>query len=122
VNIVGKQPRGEQSDFWKTQFGGFVKNFIPSIIDTSYLNQPPKGRQNNKVQPSYSDIARGHGHPDNYSDVTSPIAAETATHQTRQRAATRPGPQVSLTQKDGPDRLPSEDAMSGLANMKRKLS
>jgi chromosome segregation ATPase len=86
------------------------------------LHQPPKGRQNDKVHPSYIDIARGNGHPDNDSDVTSPTAAETATQQTRQRTATSPGPQVSLTQQDGPDRLPSEGAMSGFANMKRKLA
>jgi hypothetical protein len=86
------------------------------------LHQPPKGRQNNKVQPSYSDIARGHGHPDNDSDVTSLTAAETATQQTQQRTATSPGPQVNPTQLDGPDRLPSEGAISGLANMKRKLA
>jgi hypothetical protein len=65
VNIIGIQQRGEQSDFWKKQFSGFVKNSIPSIIDTSQLHQPPKGREHNRVQPSYSDIARGHCHPDN---------------------------------------------------------
>jgi hypothetical protein len=122
VNIVGIQPRGEQSDFWEKHFAGLVKNSTPSIIDTAHLHQPPRGRQNNKVQPSCSDIARGHGHPDNDSDVTSPTAAETATQQTRQRTATSPGPQVIPTQQEGPDRLPSEGAMSGLANMKRKLA
>jgi hypothetical protein len=30
VNIVGIQPRGEKSDFWKKHFAGFVKNSIPS--------------------------------------------------------------------------------------------
>jgi hypothetical protein len=44
VNIVGIQPRGEQSDFWKKPFAGFVNNSIPSITDTSHLHQPPKGR------------------------------------------------------------------------------
>jgi hypothetical protein len=34
VNIVGIQPRGEQSDFWKKHFAGFVKNTIPTVIDT----------------------------------------------------------------------------------------
>jgi hypothetical protein len=34
MNIVGIQPRGEQSDFWKKYFAGFVKNSIPSITDT----------------------------------------------------------------------------------------
>jgi hypothetical protein len=42
VNIVGIQPRGEQSDFWKKHFAGFVKNSIPSVIDTSHLHQPPQ--------------------------------------------------------------------------------
>jgi hypothetical protein len=42
VNIAGSQPRGEQSDFWKTHFARFVKNPIPSVIDTSHLHQPPK--------------------------------------------------------------------------------
>jgi hypothetical protein len=42
VNIVGIQPRGEQSDFWKKHFAGFVKSPIPSVIDTSHLHQPPK--------------------------------------------------------------------------------
>jgi hypothetical protein len=102
VNIVGIQQRGEQSDFWKRHFAGFVKNSIPSIIDTSHLHQPPKGRQNNRVQPYYNDIARGHGHPDNDSYVTSPTAAETATQKTRQKTATSPWPQVSPTQQDGP--------------------
>jgi hypothetical protein len=122
MNIVGIQPRGEQSHFWKKHFAGLVKNSIPSIIDTSHLHQPPKSIQNNRVQPSYSDIARGHGNPDNDSDVTSPTAAETATQQTRQRTATSPGPQVSPTRQDGPAHLPSEGAMSGLANMKSKLA
>jgi hypothetical protein len=117
VNIVGIQPRGEQSDFWKKYFAVFVKNSIPSIIDTSHLHQ-----QNTRVQPSCIDIARGHGYPDSDSDVTSPTAAETVTQQTRQRTATSPGPQVSPTQQDGPASLPSEGAMSGLANMKRKLA
>jgi hypothetical protein len=62
VNIVGIQPRGEQSDFWKKHFAGFMKNYIPSGIDTSHLHQPPKGTQTNRVQPYYSDITRGHGH------------------------------------------------------------
>jgi hypothetical protein len=122
VNIVGIQPRGEQSDFWEKHFAGFVKNSIPSIIDTSHLHQPSKGRQKNRVQPSYSDIARGHEDPDNDSDVTNPTAAETATQQTRQRTATSPGPQVSPTQQDGPARPPREGGMYGLANMKRKLA
>jgi hypothetical protein len=61
-NIVGIQPCGEQSDFWKKHVAGFVKNSIPSVIDTSHLHQPPKGRNNyNRSQPSYSDIARGRG-------------------------------------------------------------
>jgi hypothetical protein len=34
VNIIGIQSRGEQSDFWKKHFAGFVKNSIPSVIDT----------------------------------------------------------------------------------------
>jgi hypothetical protein len=65
VNIVGIHPCGEQSDFWKKYFAGFVKNSIMFIIDTSHLHQLPRGRQNNPVQFSYSNIARGYGHPDN---------------------------------------------------------
>jgi hypothetical protein len=75
VNIFGIQPRGKHSDFWKKHFAGFVRNSIPSIIDKPHLHQPPKGRHHNRVQPYYSDIARGHGHPDNVSDVTRPTAA-----------------------------------------------
>jgi hypothetical protein len=123
VNIVGIQPRGEQSDFWKKHFAGFVKNPIPSVIDTSHLHQPPKGRHNsNCVQPSYSDIARARGHNENDSDVTGPTAAETATQHTKPRTASSPGPQVSPTQQTGPASLSSEGAMSGLANVKRKLA
>jgi hypothetical protein len=58
VNIVGIQPSGEQSDFWKKHFAGFVKTTIPTVIDTSHLHQPPKGRQNNRVQTSCRDISR----------------------------------------------------------------
>jgi hypothetical protein len=84
VNIVGIQPRCEQSDFWKKHFAGFMTNSIPSAIDTSHLHQPPKGRKNyNHIQPSYSDIARGRGPSENDSDVTGPTAAETATQQTK---------------------------------------
>jgi hypothetical protein len=76
VNIFGIQPRGEQSDFWKKHFAGFVKNPIPSVIDTSHLHQSPKGRKNsNGVQPSYSDIARGRGPNENDSDATGPTDA-----------------------------------------------
>jgi hypothetical protein len=107
VNIVGIQPRGEQSDFWKKHFTGFVKNYIPSAIDTSHLHQPPKGRHNNRVHPSYSDIYRGHGHNENDSDVTSPTAAETATQQTRPRTVPSPGSQFSPTQQTFPASLPS---------------
>jgi hypothetical protein len=93
VNIVGIQPLSEQSDFWKKHFAGFVKNPTPSVIDTSHLHQPPKGRNNyNRVQPSYSDIARGHGHNENDSYVTGPTAAETATQHTKQKPAPSPGP------------------------------
>jgi hypothetical protein len=100
-----------------------VKNPIPSVIDTSHLHQPPKGRKNsNLVQPSYSDIARGHGHNENDSDVTGPTAAETATQHTTQKPAPSPGPQVSPTQQTGPASPSSEGAMSGLANVKRKLA
>jgi hypothetical protein len=123
VNIVGIQPRGEQSDFWKKHFDGFVKNPIPSVIDTSHLNQPPKGRQNsNRVQHSYSDIARGHGHNENDSDATGPTAAKTATQHTKQKPAPSPGPQVIPTQQNGPSSPSSEGAMSGLANVTRKLA
>jgi hypothetical protein len=121
VNIVGIQPRCEQSDFWKKHFSGFVKNTIPTVIDTSHLHQPPKGRQNNLVQTSYSDIARGHGHADNDSDVTRPTVAETATQQTRPRTVPNPGSQGSPTA-GRPSQPPSEGAMSGLANMKRKIA
>jgi hypothetical protein len=122
VNIVGIQPRGEQSDFWKKHFAGFVKNPISSIIDTSHLHQPPRGRQNSSVQPSYSDIARGNGHNENDSDVTGPTAAETATQRTKPRTASSLGPQVSPTQQNGPAIPSSEGAMSGLSNVKRKLA
>jgi hypothetical protein len=43
LNIVGIQPRGEQSDFWWKHFAGFVKTTIPTEIDTARLHQPPKG-------------------------------------------------------------------------------
>jgi hypothetical protein len=123
VNIIIIQPRGEQSDFWKKHFSGFVKNPIPSVIDTSHLHQPPRGRKNyNRVQPSYSDIARGHGPNENDSDVTGPTAAETATQHTKQKPAPSPGPQVSPTQQTGPASPFSEGATSGLANVKRKLA
>jgi hypothetical protein len=121
VNIFGIQPRDEQSDFWKKHFSGFAKNSIPSVIDTSHLHHPPpQGKNNyNRVQPSYSDIARGHGPNANGSDDTGTTAAETATQQTKQKPAPSPGPQVSPTQQPSPS---SECAMSGLANMKRKIA
>jgi hypothetical protein len=123
VNIVGIQPRGEQSDLWKKYFAGFVNNPIPSVIDTSHLHQPRKGRNNSKfVQTSYSDIARGRGPNENDSDVTGPTAAETATQHTKQKPAPSPGPQVSPTQQTGPASPSSEGAMSGLANVKLKLA
>jgi hypothetical protein len=122
VNIIGIQPRVKQFDFWKKHFAGFVKNTIPTVIDTSHLQQPPKGRQNNRVQPLYSDIARVHGHDDNDSDITSLTAAETATQQTRPRTVPSPGSQISPTQQAGLASPPSEGAMSGLANTKRKLA
>jgi hypothetical protein len=75
VSIVSIQPRGEQSDFWKKHFSGFVKATLPTEIDTAHLHQPPKNIQNNRVKLPYSDIARGHGHTDNDSDVTSPTTA-----------------------------------------------
>jgi hypothetical protein len=123
VNIVGIQPRGEHSDFWKKHFAGFVKNPIPSVIDTSHLHQPPKGRHDsNREQPSYSYIARGCGHNENDSDVMGPTAAETATQHTKPRTVSSHGPQVSLTQKTSPASPSSEGAISGIANMKRKLA
>jgi hypothetical protein len=126
VNMVGIQPRREQSDFWKKHFAGFVKNPIPSVIDTSHLHQPPKGRQDsNGVQSSYSDIARGNVHNENDSDVAGPTAAETATQHTKQKPAPSPGPQVIPTQQTGPaslSSLSSEGAMSGLSDVKRKLA
>jgi hypothetical protein len=95
----------------------------PVCHDTSHLHQPPKGRQNyNRVQPSYSDIARGHGHNENDSDITGPTAAETTTQHTKQKTASSPGPQVSPTQQPGPASLSSEGTMSSLANVKRKLA
>jgi hypothetical protein len=101
VNICSIHPRGEQSDFWKKHFAGFVKTTIPTAIDTSHLHQPTKGRHKNRVKPSYRDISRGHGHTDNDSDVTSPTAAETATQQTRPRPVPSPGSQGSPTQQAG---------------------
>jgi hypothetical protein len=123
VNIVCIQPRGEQSDFWKKRFAGFVKNSMPSVIDTSHLHQPPKGIKNsNRVEPSYSDIARGHGPNENDSDVTGPTAAKTATQQTKHKPAPSHGPQVSPTQQPSPASPSSEGNMSSLANVKRKLA
>jgi hypothetical protein len=123
VKIVGIQPRGEQSYFWNKHFARFVKNPIPCVIDTSHLHQPPEGRHNsNRVQPSYSDIARGHGHNENGSDVTGPTAAETATQHTKQKPAPSPGTQVRPTRQTGPASPSSECAMSGLSNVKRKLA
>jgi hypothetical protein len=123
VNIIGIQPRGEHSDFWKKHFAGFVKNSIPSVIDTPHLHQPPKGIKNsNRVQPSCSDISRGRSSNENDSDVTGPTAAETATQQTTQKPASSPGPQVSPIQQPSPASTSSEGAMSCLANVKRKLA
>jgi hypothetical protein len=123
VTIVGIQPRGEQSDFWKKHFAGFVKNPIPSVIDTSHLHQPPKDRQNySRVQHYYTDIAREHGHNENDSDVMGPTAAEIATQHTKPRTVSSPGPQVSPTQQTGPASPSNQGAMSGLANVKRKLA
>jgi hypothetical protein len=99
-----------------------VKTTIPTGINTSHLNQPPKSRQNNQVQPSYSDIDRGHDNTDNDSDVMSPTVAETMTQQTRPRPVPSPGSQGSSTQQAVLASPPSEGAMSGLANMKRKLA
>jgi hypothetical protein len=100
-----------------------VKNHIPSAIDISHLHQPPKGRQNyNRVQPSYSDIYRGRGHNENDSDVTGTAEAKTATQHRTSRIASSPGPQVSPTQQTGPASPSSEGAISGLANVKRKLA
>jgi hypothetical protein len=42
VNIVVIQPQGEQSDFWKKHFAGFMKATLPTEIDTARLHQPPK--------------------------------------------------------------------------------
>jgi hypothetical protein len=92
---------GKQSDIWKKHFVGYVKTTIPNVIDTSHLHQPPKGRPHNRVHPSYSDFSRGHGHTDTYSDDTSPIVAETATHQTRSKPVPSPGSQCSPTQQAG---------------------
>jgi hypothetical protein len=115
VNIVGIQPRGEHSDFWKKHF--------EYVIDTSHLHQPPRGRHNyNRVHPSYSDIARGHGQNEDESDVTGPTAAETTTQLTKPRTVSSPGPQVSPTRQTNPASPPIEGAMSGLANVKRKLA
>jgi hypothetical protein len=123
VKIFGIQPRGEQSYFWKKHFAGFVKNLIPSVIYTSHLHQPPKGRKNsNRVQPSYSDISCGRGPNENDSDVTGLTAAETATQHTKQKPAPSSGPQVSPTQQTVPASPSSEGAMFGLANVKRKLA
>jgi hypothetical protein len=99
-----------------------VNNPIPSVIDTSHLHQPPKSRNNsNRVQPSYSAIARGRGSNENDSDVIGPTAAETVTQHTKQKPAPSPGPQVIPTQQTCPAIPISEGAMSGLANVKRKL-
>jgi hypothetical protein len=92
VNIVGIQPSDEKFDFWKKHFAGFVKNYIPSVIDTSHLHQPPKGRHNNCAQSSYSYIYRGNVHNENNSDVTSPTAAKTSTQHTNQEPYQVPGP------------------------------
>jgi hypothetical protein len=100
-----------------------VTNSIPSVIDTSHLHQPPKGRKNsNRVQPSYSDISRGRGPTKNDSDVTGPTAAETATQQTKQKPAPSTGPQFSPTHQPSPASPSREGVMSGLANVTRKLA
>jgi hypothetical protein len=75
VRIIGIQPRDEQTDFWRKHFAGFLKATIPTEINTSHLHQPPNSRENNGMQPSYSDIDRGHGHTNNESEVTSLTAA-----------------------------------------------
>jgi hypothetical protein len=123
VNIVGIQPRSEQSYFWNKHFAGFVKNSILSVIDTSHLHQPPKGRKNsNRAQPSYSDIDRGRGPNENGSDITGPTAAKTTTQQTQHNPAPSPGTQVSLDQQASSASPSREGTMSGLANVKRKLA
>jgi hypothetical protein len=82
VNIIGIQQHGEQTDFWKKHFARLVKATLPTEIDTAHLHHPPKSRQNTHVQPSYSDIACGHGHVDNDSEVTSPTDADNDIPQT----------------------------------------
>jgi hypothetical protein len=100
-----------------------VKNPIPSVIDTSHLHKAPKGRHNyNRVQLSYSYIARGHSHNENDSDVTGPTAAKTATQHTKQKLVSSPGPQFSPTQQTGPATSSSEGAMSSLAHVKLKVA
>jgi 5S rRNA maturation endonuclease (ribonuclease M5) len=38
VNIVGIQPRGEKTEFWKKHFAVLVKATIPTEIDTAHLH------------------------------------------------------------------------------------
>jgi uncharacterized protein YoxC len=87
---------------------------IPTVIDTAHLHQTPKCRQNDRVQPSYIDIYRGHGNTDNDSS--------TVTQQPRPIPVLSPGSQVIPTQQAGLTSPPSEGAMSSLANMKRKVA
>jgi hypothetical protein len=122
VNIVGIHPQGETSDFCKKHFAVLVKTTIPTVIDTAHLHQLRKGRQNNRVQPSYSDISCGHGHNDHGSDVTSRTALETATQQTQTRPVPSPGSQSSPNRQAGLTSPPSEGVMSGLTSTKRKLA
>jgi hypothetical protein len=71
------------------------------MADTSHLHQPPKGRQNyNRVQPSYSDISRSHGHNENDSDVMGPTVAETVTQHTKSRTVSSPGRHVRPSQRE----------------------
>jgi hypothetical protein len=113
ISVVGRVPRSTHPAFWANHLSQFRTN-IPSEISTEFLQQP-KQQHAAWVKVSYSDAAKVL-----QGQATAAIAASTAQPSTGQRQSSTSNNDSNSSDSNKQDQ--PEGAISGLSNLKRKLS
>jgi hypothetical protein len=115
IIVVGRVPRTTQPALWANHLSQF-RTTIPSEISIEFLQQP-KPQRAAWAKVSYSDVAKGV-----QGQATDTKSSSTAQPSTGQSQASTSNNDSNSNSSDSNKQEQSEGAISGLSNLKIKLS
>jgi hypothetical protein len=119
ISVVGRIPRTAQPSFWANHLSQF-STAIPSEISTEFLQQP-KAKHAAWTKVSYSDAAKGVQCQD--TTVTAVSTAQQSDHSYASKSNNDYNSSASKSGNSNSNKHEqSEDAISGLSKLKRKLA